>query len=567
MNSGRRKAKLLEPESLRQEQFATGSENGQTTPILADRSKEIDFKSDYDTSKGRQNVFQDVASTSVSNPSRSYTSQEFVHRSQTVDSSISPRRISTSLVACSSSPASPNRSPTFPFRPNTALRSYQLTQIQLNATINSQTPPDLRHNMQSQSSPDEMSIITESYKIQKHFPINAIPCTSSNWWIDETSEISRQLTAAKSQSIKPTDEYIEHIVLPTDTLQGICLEYNVSAMRLKNENGFSGDSLPITTTKLRIPIDTNYGVNLERSKSKPSTISTRANIRTQKNNCSTQPDKNEFVLKQFSDDKSHYSEDDMLILQDIMQNLKNEMNQANDLDEEKKVEMEQLLKRLESIIAQGDLWNSSFNDRVHDDYGDEVKDTYDSMRKPLIAVAGGTLVTTGAMLVPVPIVPGTLVIYAGLTVLASEFEVAQLALDKMKGPLKEILAHEDEDKMYINTSRIGECVTQWTDLIPSSQDSLINRNDIDKEFISLIETPTNRRNVDEDDTARRRKNEMKRWARNLLNLESNESTINPALSGTQSSNGTKQSLLQRFDSLISSYGEIDETGIASDNGL
>lgn len=52
------------------------------------------------------------------------------------------------------------------------------------------------------------------------------------------------------------DEYIEHVVLPTDTLQGICLAYKLSATRLRMINGFSGNSLQMAPKKLRIPTPT-----------------------------------------------------------------------------------------------------------------------------------------------------------------------------------------------------------------------------------------------------------------------------------------------------------------------
>ena len=49
------------------------------------------------------------------------------------------------------------------------------------------------------------------------------------------------------------EPYITHVVLPTDTLQGLCLAYKISATRLRMENGFSGNSLQMAPKKLRIP--------------------------------------------------------------------------------------------------------------------------------------------------------------------------------------------------------------------------------------------------------------------------------------------------------------------------
>ena len=49
-------------------------------------------------------------------------------------------------------------------------------------------------------------------------------------------------------------DYLEHVVLPTDTLPGICLAYKVHATKLRQANHFSGNSLLLAPKKLVIPI-------------------------------------------------------------------------------------------------------------------------------------------------------------------------------------------------------------------------------------------------------------------------------------------------------------------------
>ncbi|GKY91247.1 hypothetical protein MPSEU_000098000 [Mayamaea pseudoterrestris] len=49
-------------------------------------------------------------------------------------------------------------------------------------------------------------------------------------------------------------DYVEHVVLPTDTLQGICLAYKVNVTRLRQANSFSGNSLLLAPKKLVIPL-------------------------------------------------------------------------------------------------------------------------------------------------------------------------------------------------------------------------------------------------------------------------------------------------------------------------
>lgn len=52
-------------------------------------------------------------------------------------------------------------------------------------------------------------------------------------------------------------DYVEHIVLPSDTLQGICLAYKISLTRLRQVNHFSGDSLTSAPRKLIVPLGAN----------------------------------------------------------------------------------------------------------------------------------------------------------------------------------------------------------------------------------------------------------------------------------------------------------------------
>lgn len=55
-------------------------------------------------------------------------------------------------------------------------------------------------------------------------------------------------------------KFFEHIVLPSDTLQGLSLFYGISIRKLKQFNGFSGESLSMAPNKMKIPI--NISCNL-----------------------------------------------------------------------------------------------------------------------------------------------------------------------------------------------------------------------------------------------------------------------------------------------------------------
>lgn len=49
-------------------------------------------------------------------------------------------------------------------------------------------------------------------------------------------------------------DYVEHVILPTDTFQGICLAYKITASKLRRANHFSGESLTLAPKRLIIPI-------------------------------------------------------------------------------------------------------------------------------------------------------------------------------------------------------------------------------------------------------------------------------------------------------------------------
>lgn len=60
----------------------------------------------------------------------------------------------------------------------------------------------------------------------------------------------------RTLGIKDVD-YVEHIVIPSDTLQGLCLAYKISATRLRQANHFTGSNLNGAPKKLIIPLTRN----------------------------------------------------------------------------------------------------------------------------------------------------------------------------------------------------------------------------------------------------------------------------------------------------------------------
>jgi len=67
--------------------------------------------------------------------------------------------------------------------------------------------------------------------------------------------------------LSPPPAVIEHIVLPTDTLQGICLRYRVSTTTLRRHNVFSGSNIKFLK-KMIIPLDHSQPVLLQQHNSR-----------------------------------------------------------------------------------------------------------------------------------------------------------------------------------------------------------------------------------------------------------------------------------------------------------
>lgn len=83
---------------------------------------------------------------------------------------------------------------------------------------------------------------------------NKIQRTHSSSTIDSNDvDGARKIIGVSSSSSSPPEDCVEHIVMPTDTLQGICIAYKVHPTALRRANHFSGNSLMLAPKKLIIP--------------------------------------------------------------------------------------------------------------------------------------------------------------------------------------------------------------------------------------------------------------------------------------------------------------------------
>jgi len=71
-----------------------------------------------------------------------------------------------------------------------------------------------------------------------------------NWYL---VQLESPVPTPTGQVIAEEPGVIEHVVMPSDTLQGICLRYRVSAVDVRRMNMFSGNNIQFKKT-LKIPV-------------------------------------------------------------------------------------------------------------------------------------------------------------------------------------------------------------------------------------------------------------------------------------------------------------------------
>lgn len=82
---------------------------------------------------------------------------------------------------------------------------------------------------------------------------NKIQRTHSSSTIDSNDVDGAGKIIGVSSSSPSEDCALEHVVMPTDTLQGICIAYKVHPTALRRANHFSGNNLMLAPKKLIIP--------------------------------------------------------------------------------------------------------------------------------------------------------------------------------------------------------------------------------------------------------------------------------------------------------------------------
>jgi len=201
-------------------------------------------------------------------------------------------------------------------------------------------------------------------------------------------------------------------------------------------------------------------------------------------------------------------------IQQQVNQLKRYVTKAQHLHEDKQEKMLSVLQKIESVIIRDEVAGRHRNKDTP-----SIEEYY---RKTKVGLTGGSLVTAGLVLIPAPVIPGILVVYGGMLVLASEFDSAKTAVKTMQVPMKEFLKDEEDPSKGVH-----DCfhVIMWEEMICYAPGT---KRELDEDFEMIMRMKPWKDHVDnsgasddaEIDRARREKrNAMKRYARQLLMLE------------------------------------------------
>ena len=200
-------------------------------------------------------------------------------------------------------------------------------------------------------------------------------------------------------------------------------------------------------------------------------------------------------------------------MQQQVHELKRYLMSAHHLHEDKREMMHVVLQKIESVVIE-----TVKDERCEQRNTTLIEDYY---RKTKVGLTGGSLVTAGLILIPTPVIPGILVVYGGLLVLASEFDSAKTAVESIKVPMKELLKDEKGPN-----KGIYDCfhMIMWEEMIGYDTD----KKELDEDFMAIMRMKPWKDNVQNDGASddaekekvrREKKNVMKRYARQLLLLE------------------------------------------------
>jgi len=274
-------------------------------------------------------------------------------------------------------------------------------------------------------------LIFGSTEMDTLFPIQTNPVDNGiDWWLKEL-----RVLALQSSEVHISDNEVE-------VVENIVLNDEVDDTTQQQEEASVHDTTE-EITSITIVTD-NEGFPLQKLE---------ADVHSPSN-------PNDLHLQQ-------YSPQEMRILQEKMKDLRVEIEHSEEIDPD----LKKVFQEVEGAI-QGSQQQ-------------EIAD--DTLRRTTVGITGGTLTVVGVALIPFPIIPGSLVAYGGLLILASEFDSAKKALNIVKDPIDRWLSIDDDEEEIINPDISKANSAFWEEMIShNTEDTSSKRIDIDDAFSIMM---------------------------------------------------------------------------------
>ena len=246
--------------------------------------------------------------------------------------------------------------------------------------------------------------------------------------------------------------------------------------------------------------------------------------------------------------EKQFSLDDIRILQEEMKDLRAEIEQTKDLDADKRCKMETVFYQVEGALkVNEEMIESSSGEEAESPSNEFTPSAIDHVRRTTVVITGGTLTVVGAALIPCPVIPGCLILYGGLMVLATEFDSAKKALNTIKEPIEKWLDDDDMEEDPKNAAEDENLCNSllWEGLVGYTPSDEKCKNEIDDEFLAMMGMNRKKNDGSVDSGKAKKKNPIKPYLRKLFtsmnsSMESDSGKRNDG--AADHSEGSKQSV-------------------------
>ena len=402
------------------------------------------------------------------------------------ESSSSPtvRRVDiTNITRTNSLPSTHHSRATFPFKPDVIRQSQPLAEFRPRPIVPVlarrcvSLPVETNDNIGSDTiyePPDWLAIGTRG-RIPT-FPISSNPSDSDDcWWLKELEMIAKRVASTEVQIGEDEIELVES-----------------KEVESEGDNIFTLDEIDFIEEA-----EVDHSISACKEDKEGSAVPIQAAIVDEGDPLYQTPiPMNTDILDQ------QYSTDEIRILQEKIKDLRVEIEQAQDLDPEmekifQKVEDAILIDKTTPVDTTTHMTESTCSTSATEDGEVAVTQSnnepnpsaMDQLRRTTIGITGGITTAVGVALIPCPIIPGCLVAYGGLLILATEFDAAKRALDVVKDPIDKWLTHDEDETPNPAASDKYHSSIFWQELIgQTSDESNQRKNDIDDVFMTMMKS-------------------------------------------------------------------------------